>query len=628
MQDFKPAHNTKNQSSDNRNILWAVVISLFILGAFHMLYEKPRQERLEAQRALMVEQGVLAAPASFKDAITAQEATPTKTIAPSKRFPIKTASMTGSIRLNGARIDDVTLVNYDKTLNSDEKIQLLTPLGNAKPYYAEFGWLAVAPNLKVPGKETSWRVSSQNEILSEDSPVTLTWNNGQGLVFNRTITVDENYLFTVRQTVENKTGNNVTLFPYGLINRLGIPDDYASIYILHEGPIGFMEEELQELGYDDLQDDGLIEFSDNAGGWIGITDKYWLAALIPNVNDEHDMRFSYQPAKTGEEDGRYQADYRGKAIVIPANSSASTENAFFAGAKKLSILAQYEEELNVDHLDLAIDFGWFYFITKPFFYMILWIHGLVGNMGVAIIFFTIFLRICMFPLANKAFRSMAKMKKLAPKLQSLKDKHGKDRQKLQQSIMELYQKEKVTPLSGCAPMIIQIPIFFALYKVLYVAIEMRHAPFFGWIQDLSVQDPTTIFNGFGLLPFDPPSFMMIGAWPVLMCLTLVAQQMLNPKPQDETQAKIMMAFPFFMTFILARFPAGLVVYWTCSNLFSVLQQYVIMRSMGISRKSIMEEREAEKAKATAEKNSDKKPEKKAGPTKPKAKKKKSKKKNK
>lgn len=574
---FKPA-NSDNGGLGGKNLILAIAASLIILGSFHFFYEKPRLERLEAEKARIAQTEIPEIERGEENKeIKQAQATQQKAAPKGERFTIESDAVRGSFTTTGSRIDELFLKSYDTTLNSGEDVQLLATTQDKYPYFAEFGWLSKDGNTRVPTSNSVWKFTSTSpKTLSPQAPVTMTYNNGQGITFERKISLDENYLFTVEDTVINKSGRSVTLFPYGLISRQNV-EDSDSLFILHEGPIGFLGDSLKELDYEDLRDDGEIKESDE-NGWIGFTDKYWLTAIVPTPGDKKEGRFSFVN-KNGQ--NQYQADIRNGAMIIENGAQTNYKQHFFAGAKKLSVLTDIEEKIGVHHFDRAIDFGWFYFITKPFFLVINFLFSIVGNFGIAIIIFTIILRLCMFPLANKAFRSMARMKKIAPKLEDLKARYGDDRMILQQKIMELYQTEKVSPLSGCAPMILQIPIFFALYKVLFVTIEMRHAPFYGWIQDLSQPDPTSIFNLFGLLPFDPPSFLMIGALPVIMCLTLVFQQQLNPKPQEPLQAKMMMAFPFFMTYILAGFPAGLVLYWTFSNIFSVGQQYVIMKSMGV-----------------------------------------------
>jgi YidC/Oxa1 family membrane protein insertase len=555
---------------DNRNLIWAVVVSLLILLAFHFLYEAPRAERLKEQQArqvaLEVNQSGSVDSSSLVEATIEKESQAFV----SERVDIRSDKVEGSIALTGARIDDLSLKNYDVSLDNSDPVRLFSPRDTAYPYGGRFGWISPDNNLKLPNEKTRWQIVSGNR-LSPDTPLSLQWDNGQGVVFHQTIKLDDDYLFTVEQRVVNNSSSALTLYPYGLISRHNIPKAGQSLFILHEGPVGYIDESLQEPGYDDLDGGRSIEWKDNEAGWIGITDKYWLAALIPDTKAGSTMRFA-----SGQKN-QYQADFRGDVLTVQAGDVLSSTHHLFAGAKELEVLDNYEKTLGVAHFDLAIDFGWFYFMTKPFFYLLSFLYGLVGNFGIAIIIFTIMIRLVLFPLANKSFRSMAGMRKVAPQLTEIKERHKDNREAMQKAIMELYQKEKVNPLSGCLPILIQIPIFFALYKVLYVTIEMRHQPFFGWIKDLSLPDPTTMFNLFGIIPWDPPGFLMIGLWPLIMGVTLFLQQKLNPKPQDPVQAKIMQFFPVFMVFLLARFPAGLVIYWSFSNLFSIAQQYVITK---------------------------------------------------
>jgi YidC/Oxa1 family membrane protein insertase len=489
---------------------------------------------------------------------------------------VSTPTISGSISLSGARIDDVVLTQYRETPEPDSgNIRLLEPTNYTKPYYAEFGWVTgPEAGIDLPGAETVW--TADRPELTPSTPVTLSWTNPQGLVFTRTIAVDDAYLFTVTDTVANPGSNEHALFPYGLISRGGMPE-IIEFFILHEGPLGVFDETLTEVDYEDLQEEGGQEVA-SVGGWIGITDKYWLAALVPG--QEASWNYNFRHAIRNQDD-RFQVDYLGDAMVLPAGGEITSTSHFFAGAKELSILDRYEAELNVASFDLAIDFGWFYFLTKPFFLALTWMNGIIGNFGLAILALTVVIKLVFFPLANKSYESMAKMKELTPKLQEMREKYGEDRQRLNEEMMALYKREKVNPAAGCLPILIQIPVFFALYKVLFVNIEMRHAPFYGWIQDLSGPDPTSLFNLFGLIPWEPPLFLMIGAWPVIMGATMFLQQKLNPQPTDPVQAKVFLFLPFLFTFLLAQFAAGLVIYWTWNNLLSILQQWVIMRRMGV-----------------------------------------------
>ena len=447
-------------------------------------------------------------------------------------------------------------------------------MGAPKSYYAEFGWVGSSNDLKLPGPNTRWK-SDQTE-LKPGKPVTLSWDNQAGLLFERTYKIDDHYMITAIQRVTNSKKNSVGLFPYGLVARSGTPKTLG-FYILHEGPLGVFDGTLREYDYDDLQETRKVELS-STGGWIGITDKYWLAALIPDQNIGSTYRFVHS---LKNKDDRHQVDYLGQETRIEPGQTTETVSRLFAGAKEVKLLDAYSEQYGISNFDLAVDFGWFYFLTKPFFYAISWLFSYLGNFGLAILAFTVFVKIVFFPLANKSYKSMAKMRELTPKLMAMREQFGDDKMRLNQEMMALYKQEKVNPASGCLPILVQIPVFFALYKVLFVNIEMRHAPFYGWIKDLSVADPTSIFNFFGLIPWTPPDFMIIGAWPVLMGLTMWLQQRLNPQPTDPVQAKVFMFLPLFFTFLLGTFPAGLVIYWTWNNLLSIAQQKLIMFRMGV-----------------------------------------------
>ncbi|MEP0068546.1 membrane protein insertase YidC [Pyruvatibacter sp.] len=498
----------------------------------------------------------------------------------SPRVTLDSPSVDGSISLTGARIDDLQLKNYHQTVDpTSPEIILLSPRGSENPYYAEFGWTAPASaNVSLPGANTVWTQDTPG-MLTPATPITLSYDNGAGLTFRKTISLDEDYMFTIEQSVDNATAAAVTLYPYGLVARTGTPE-IEGIWILHEGLIGYFPDTdgLQELDYDDLQETGSVR-ARTSGGWLGITDKYWMTALIPDQSTESRMSFSDTPVRGQDV---YQADYLRDPVVVPAGGSTSTTDRLFAGAKVVNIIDGYEGQLGIESFELAIDWGWFYFFTKPLFLALLYIQGMVGNFGVAIIIITVLIKLAFFPLANTSYVAMSKMKKVQPEMMKLRERFADDKQRQQQELMELYKREKVNPLAGCLPIVIQIPVFFALYKVLFVTIEMRHAPFFGWINDLSAQDPTSIFNLFGLIPFDPPSFLLIGVWPILMGITMYLQMKMNPAPTDEIQQQIFRWMPIIFTFVLATFPAGLVIYWTFNNGFSILQQWVIMRRQGVS----------------------------------------------
>ncbi|MDA0997097.1 MAG: membrane protein insertase YidC [Proteobacteria bacterium] len=593
---------------DNKNFFLAMVLAMLILFGFeffvkvesqpgqHAVEEAARQAQQQAQSRTPTPGAVPGAPVAggaALPAITIPGTQPSPSGAQTKalgranallespRIKIETPRLHGSIALKGGLIDDLTLVDYHETVDKKSpEIIILSPKGAEHAYFATHGWTGAADQ-PVPGPDTVWAADATT--LRPDSPVTLSWANGKGLVFKRTISVDKNYLFTVMQSVANTTQAPVTLYPYALLTRYGTPD-VTDFYILHEGLLGVLNDQLTEIKYKDIIDAKAPTSQPSKGGWIGITDKYWLAALIPNQSETVQTRFLHR--KEGKVDV-YQTDYLGAAVTVPAGGSAKAEGRIFTGAKEVNLLDIYSEKFGIARFDLAIDFGWFYFLTKPIFLALLWIHGVIGNLGVSILVLTVAIKTLFFPLANKSYKSMSKMKKLQPEMIKLRERFSEDKARLNQEMMALYKKEKVNPASGCLPILVQIPVFFALYKVLFVTIEMRHAPFFGWIKDLSAPDPTTLFNLFGLIPWSPPTFLMIGVWPLIMGITMFLQQRLNPQPADPIQAKIFLYMPLFFTFILAPFPAGLVVYWAWNNTLSILQQWVIMRQMGMDAKQAL-----------------------------------------
>jgi YidC/Oxa1 family membrane protein insertase len=496
-------------------------------------------------------------------------------LAESPRIRVTNAQVSGSIDLIGARLDDLTLVNYRETVDpKSPQIVLLAPDGSERPYFVELGWVASDPKIKVPGPETKWTGGGE---LSPDHPVDLTWDNGEGLVFKSRIAIDADYMFNMTETVENHGAAPVTLLPYGLVQRIG-EVEVSSTYLLHEGPIGVFNNTLQDgIKYDTLKS-GEQDFT-TTGGWMGFTDKYWLVALIPDQSEAVTARMRHFDR---DQTDAYQVDYTGAAHVVAPGESVSDASRVFAGAKEVALLDRYEAQGGVPRFDRAIDFGWFYWITKPIFLALDFFYHLIGNFGLAIMLLTVLIKLLFFPLANKSYRAMSKMKQLQPEMQKLRERFGDDKQRLNQEMMATYKRVGANPMAGCLPIIIQIPVFFSLYKVLYVTIEMRHAPFYGWIHDLSAPDPTTFVNLFGLLPFVPPdiSFLHIGAWPLIMGCTMYLQQKLNPQPPDPVQAKMFMILPVVFTFMLAPFAAGLVIYWSWNNLLSIAQQWVIMRSAG------------------------------------------------
>ncbi len=483
----------------------------------------------------------------------------------SKRINFENENIKGTISLVGGIIDDLTFKKYTETLNGEDKIVLLHPKKINKGYYIETGW-ATNSEIEIPNSKTLWKIQGNNK-LDPNNSIKMLWTNNKGIIFEKKISIDKQYLFTVDQKIINNSEKTYNFYPYGQIIRNSAPE-VTNFYILHEGLLGVFDEQLVEKDYEDIEEK---KYSINANsGWLGITDKYWISSLIPAKNKNFRADFDYK--------NKFKASFiETKATEIRANENKSSQIRIVVAAKEVGVIDGYAESLNVNKFDLAIDWGWFYFIVKPLFFVIDYFFKLTGNFGIAIILITLCIRIAFFPLANYSFRSMAKMKVLQPEMVRLKELYKDDKMKLQQEMMSLYKKEKVNPASGCLPILIQIPFFFAIYKMLFVTIEMRHQPFFGWIHDLSERDPTSIFNLFGLIPWDPPGFLIIGAWPILMGVTMYLQQKLNPTPPDPVQAKIFMFFPLFLTVILAPFPSGLVIYWTVNNLLTMAQQVVIMK---------------------------------------------------
>ena len=507
-------------------------------------------------------------------------------LAGSARVTIDSPRLAGSISLTGARVDDLVLTGYRETVDKGSpNIVLLSPSGTEHAYYANFGWLA-GQGIAVPGPETVWQ--ADGDTLAPDHPVTLSWDNGQGLVFSQAFAIDQDFLLTVDQKVENGGDQSVELFPFGAISRTGTPKTLG-YYILHEGLIGVLGGTLKESKYSSVKDDGAESFQ-STGGWLGITDKYWLVALVPDQGTAIDARFAHT---LHEQTDIYQADYRAAAATLAPGASIQSENRLFAGAKEVRVLSRYGDTLGVPLFDRAVDFGWFWFLTKPIFYMLDYIFAVIGNFGVSILVLTVIIKGVLFPLANKSYRAMNRMKLLTPEMTKLRERFKDDKARLNQEMMALYKREKVNPAAGCLPILVQIPIFFALYKVLFVTIEMRHAPFFGWIHDLSAPDPTSILNLFGLLPYTvsgmldslpqiahgPLQILGIGVWPIVMGITMWLQQKLNPAPPDPVQARIMMMLPIVFTFMLGHFAAGLVIYWAWNNTLSITQQRLIMWRM-------------------------------------------------
>lgn len=562
--------------TDNKNLLIAFLLALVVLFGWDYFVVKPQV--VEQKAAAQAQNPAPAATDSVKPALPAAA-----TIQPrsavlnrSPRVTIDTPSVRGSINLTGLRIDDMVLKNYRETVSrSSDNIVLFTPSGAADAYFAEFGWSLSGTGIAMPAASTVWTASAPT--LKPGAPVTFSWDNGQGLLFETVIATDADYLLTITQRVRNSSTAAVTMAPYGLVSRTGTPDLGTITYVLHEGALGIVDGKLVELQYDELREDTPTVETKTAGGWLGITDKYWLAALIPDQKTSFKAGFRY----TGTAGDRYQADALYDPLTIGAGAVAERTTHLFAGAKEVRLIDQVAEQLGVDRFDRAIDWGWFYFLTRPIFFLLDWLYKFLGNFGLAIIGLTIIVKLIMFPLANKGYASMNRMKLVQPKMKEIMERYKDDKVRQQQEMMQLYKTEKVNPLAGCMPILLQIPVFFALYKVLFVTIEMRHQPFYLWIKDLSAPDPLTPVNLFGLLPFSPPTFIAVGVLPIIMGVTMYLQQKLNPAPMDEIQKKIFAWMPFIFTFILAPFAAGLVLYWTVNNVLSIAQQWWLLKRHGM-----------------------------------------------
>ncbi len=582
---------------DQRNLVAAIAFSVAILLGWQIFIEAPRIGQEQARRQAEAERAAVLPPAAGVTPPAAQAPPPTAgapvagapvvqtprredVLGASPRVRINTDRVTGSIRLEGALIDDLTLTEYRQEVEEDSsRIILLSPPDTEKPYFARFGWVAATPGVEVPGPETVWRADRAE--LTPDRPVTLTWTNPAGVEFSQIISIDRNFMFSVVQRVRNASAGSVSVSPYGLVSMTGTPET-SGFWILHEGLIGVFDNQLKEVDYDDVQDEdgGQIRIA-ATGGWLGITAKYFATALIPDQKAANTSRFVHTAPQQTD---KYQADFLAAALTVAPGEAAEFPARLFAGAKEVLLLDAYEEELGIPRFDRMVDFGWFYFLTKPIFYVIEYFYRMLGNFGLAILLLTVIIKIFFFPLANKSYRSMSRLKTLQPKMMEIRERFKEDRQRQQQAMMELYKKEGANPMSGCFPILIQIPVFFALYKVLFVTIEMRHAPFFGWIQDLSAPDPLGILTLFGLVPWDVPQALIIvniGIWPIIMGGTMYLQQKLNPQPADPMQQKIFMLLPIVFTFLLGSFPAGLVIYWAWNNLLSIAQQWLIMRQMGV-----------------------------------------------
>ena len=549
---------------ETRNIIAAISLSAAVIILYTLFFAPPPVTQENLVEKNKTEQNSDAPSLDQKENVT--EISREQALGESERIQFENQSIIGSISLKGAAIDDLTFKEYNVVLNSNEKVNLLAPRNSKEGYLIESGFITTDKNVEIPNSNSIWSVSGNNKLTAQ-SPIKLTWANDQGITFEKEISIDDKFLFTVKQRVINSTNNKYDFYSYGQIIRNEAPE-ITNFYILHEGLVATLDDELIEEDYDDIEEKKFTRTAQK--GWLGIGDKYWITSLIPPKGKEFKTTFDYK--------NKFRANFVGtEPLELNSNSSIEDKMQIIVAAKRVDVIDGYAESLKIDKFDLTIDWGFLYFITKPLFFGIDYFFKLLGNYGLAIIAITICIRLAFFPLANFSFRSMAKMKALTPEMTRLKELHKDDKMKLQQAMMALYKKEKVNPMSGCLPILVQIPVFFALYKVLFVTIEMRHMPFYGWIQDLSERDPTSLFNLFGLLPYDVPSFLVIGAWPIAMGVSMWIQQKLNPAPTDPMQAKIFMFFPLFLTVILAPFPAGLVIYWTVNNILTMAQQVFIMK---------------------------------------------------
>lgn len=571
---------------DQRNLFLAIALSLIILIGFELLFPRAERPGYPAPNQSQVRQSGQHASDGQQQLSTDDSSVASLAPIPKPgaftpgddpaRIPIVTSRLRGSLK--GTRIDDLQLVDYRVTTDpNSEQVTLLRPRGYSKAHYIAFGWLPGKqdhgqPDLLLPDDNTPWQ--GDRLRLTPAQPLTLHWDNDQGLRFEITIWIDQDYVFTVTQRVYNQSEHQVRLRPYALIARIGEPE-VLGYYILHEGPLAVLEGELNEYDYYTLREQKTIEYS-SVGGWLGFTDQYWLTALIPSQTELLTARFVH---RLREERSLYQADVLTPVQIINPGNQSQITTRIFAGAKEIELIDRYAQEFDIERFDRSVDFGWFYFLTKPFFYALAFLNQLLGNFGLAILAFTVLIKLLFYPLADRSYRALTKMKQLQPEVMQIRERFASDKSRMHQEMMSIYQREKINPASGCLPVLLQIPVFFALYKVLFVTIEMRHEPFIGWISDLSAPDPTTVFNLFGLLPWQPPELLIIGGWPVIMGLTMYWQQRLNPPPPDPMQAKIFMCLPFVFTILLAQFPAGLVIYWAWNNLLSLGQQWLMMQRL-------------------------------------------------
>ena len=558
---------------NQKNLLIAVVLSVVILVGFDFFF-KPEKKQLQESSVEQnqIDQNVDSDKDENIPSINSQieNVQVDKNKILEERISFNSKRLSGTINLIGATLDDLSLKDYFESISKEKKINILNPVSSVSPYFLRIGWASPDKSVKLPNKNSKWKSVKKN--YNQNEKIQLEWNNNEGLTFYRTIEFDENFMISVIDKVQNKSPKTIKLTNFSYLRRLNYRPE-NKFFILHEGPLGVFNDTLKEVSYDEIEENNeIIETTKN--GWIGYTDHYWQVTIFPETNETFKARFK----NLKDRKNSIQIDFINENIkTLKSGDSLKTKSYIFAGAKEVPLIDQYIKKIGINKLDLSVDFGWFYFLTKPLFYALHFLSSLVGNFGVGIIILTICIRIVLFPLANKSFKSMNSMRMITPEIQRIRERYKDDRQRMNQEMFAMYKEKKINPAAGCLPILIQIPIFFALYKVLFVSIEMRHAPFFGWIKDLSAPDPTSLFNLFGLVPWDTPAFLTIGIWPILMGITMFLQQKINPPPPDPIQAKIFMMLPFIFTFLLATFPSGMVVYWTINNILSIAQQYILLR---------------------------------------------------
>tara|TARA_B100000965_G_scaffold176030_1_gene146854 strand:+ start:535 stop:2211 length:1677 start_codon:yes stop_codon:yes gene_type:complete len=554
---------------DSRNVIAAISLSAAVI-ILYSLWFAPSQDEVKQKQIIQEQVQKDSDTPSLDKNENFVKLSRQDSLKENDRVQFENNNIIGSISLKGATIDDLIFKKYSVELNGDEKVTLLSPRNVDEGYLIESGFVTSNKNIDIPNSSTIWEISG-NKKLTNNNPIKLTWSNSQNITFEKHISLDDQFLFTVKEKIINKSDKSYNFYSYGQIIRNKLPE-ISGFYILHEGFLSVLDNELIEEDYDDIQEKKFTRTAQE--GFVGISDKYWITSIVPQKGKEFKTTFDYK--------NKFRANYistQGKEVG--PNSSLEEKILIITAAKRVNIIDGYAENLKINKFDLVIDWGFMYFITKPLFFALDYFFKLLGNYGLAIIAVTVCIRLAFFPLANFSFKSMGKMKLLAPEMARLKELHKDDKVKLNQAMIALYKKEKVNPMSGCLPILVQIPVFFAFYKILFVTLEMRHMPFYGWIKDLSDRDPTSIFNLFGLIPWDPPSFLLLGAWPCIMGLTMYLQQQLNPTPPDPIQAKIFMFFPLFLTIILAPFAAGLVIYWSFNNIFTMIQQYIVQRKMTV-----------------------------------------------